>query len=275
MKKGRLVGSGRTAEVFAWGRDRVLKLYQTWMPAAPVEREQAVTQAAYAAGLPVPETGELIEGEGRFGIVFERVDGISMLHELEGKPWKIFTVARQLGELHAQMHDCTARPDLFTQRQQIEMALERSEGLSASEKESIDHALAQLPDGTVLCHGDFHPDNILLTDHGPVIIDWLTGTRGHPLADVARTSLLFQTGGLPPGMSPFIRLMLNSSRILLYALYLNRYLSLHPAKRREIDAWGLPLMAARLFEVKNYPDEKQMLLVNIRATLAKPVRRDQ
>lgn len=46
---------------------------------------------------------------------------------------------------------------------------------------------------------DFHPDNVLLAARGPVIIDWPDATRGQPLADVARTSLLLRLGGLPPG----------------------------------------------------------------------------
>jgi tRNA A-37 threonylcarbamoyl transferase component Bud32 len=275
MGKGQLIGSGRTAEVYAWGNDRVLKLYQSWMPAAPVEREHVITQAAYAAGLPVPETGELIEMEGRIGIVFERVEGVSMLHELEHKPWTIFAAARRLGNLHAHIHDCAAPAGILAQRQQILSGIERGEGLSTPEKKSICDSLAQLPDGTSLCHGDFHPDNIILTDHGPVIIDWLTGTSGHPLGDVARTALLFRTGGLPPGVAPLARWMINSSRTLLYKIYLNQYLRLHPARRQAIADWDLPLMAARLFKVENYPQEKQMLLANIRAMLAKLMRRNR
>jgi Ser/Thr protein kinase RdoA (MazF antagonist) len=31
--------------------------------------------------------------------------------------------------------------------------------------------LNQLPDGDALCHGDYHPDNVLMTRNGPIIID--------------------------------------------------------------------------------------------------------
>jgi hypothetical protein len=45
MEKGALIGVGRTADIHAWGNDCILKLYQDWMPAAPIEREFAITPA--------------------------------------------------------------------------------------------------------------------------------------------------------------------------------------------------------------------------------------
>jgi aminoglycoside phosphotransferase (APT) family kinase protein len=264
MEKGPLIGQGRTAEVYAWGSDRVLKYYQSWMPAVAVEREFAVTRLAHAAGLPVPAADELIEIEGRLGIVFERVEGISLLKVLENQPWKIISISRQLAELHAGMHTCILPPEPYTQHRQIERGIELTGALSDAEKATVRGVLARLPEGEVVCHGDFHPDNILITSHGPVIIDWITGTRGHPLGDVARTILLLQTGGLPPGIPFHMRVLINASRALLLTVYLNRYLQLHPAARRQVDEWRLPILAARLFEVENYPEEKKILLNRIK-----------
>ena len=105
----------------------------------------------------------------------------------------------------------------------------------------------------------------MLTSHGPVIIDWLTGTRGHPLGDVARTSLLFQTGGLPPRIPFYMRVVINASRALMHSAYVRRYLQVHPAARREIHAWRLPIYAARLFEVADYPLEKKIILARVEA----------
>jgi uncharacterized protein (TIGR02172 family) len=267
MEKGSLIGKGRTADVYAWGSDRVLKLYQSWMPAIPIEREFAITRMARNAGLPVPAADELVEIEGRLGIIFERVEGISMLKMLETQPWRFMAASRQLAELHAHMHTCMIPPGSYTQRQQIERGIEMSEDLSDEAKETIREVLASLPEGQTVCHGDFHPDNILLTPHGPVIIDWMTGTRGNPLGDVSRPSLLFQTGGLPPRVPLHIRVIINASRTMMHAIYLDRYLHLHPATRQQVNAWQLPLLAARLFEVENYPQEKTIILRRIEASL--------
>ena len=269
MEKGQLIGAGRTADVFAWGDNQVLKLYQDWMPAVAIEREFAITRLARAAGLPVPAAEEMLHIDGRLGIVFERIPGTSLLKILAARPWRLISTSRLLADYHARMHACSLPPEAPGQREQIEQGIAWAKDLSETEKQSILAVLARLPDANALCHGDFHPDNILITGHGPVIIDWMTGRRGHPLADVARTILIIQTGSLPPGISSAMRLLIDASRSWLVTIYLAHYRHIHSASRAEIDAWSLPLLAARLFEVENYPMEKQLILKRIRVTLAK------
>jgi uncharacterized protein (TIGR02172 family) len=262
-----LIGKGRTADIFAHGDGRILKLFQDGMPASVVEREYIVTREARAAGVPVPAAYELVEVDGRYGIVFERIEGISLLAKLQTRPWELFSIARQLGELHAQIHERRAPAELPTQRQQIIYGIGAAKDIAESEKQAAESCLMQLPEGESLCHGDFHPDNILLSARGPMIIDWLTGTRGHPLGDVARTLLIIQTGGLPPGTPRHVRLMVNILRAVFPEIYLNRYLQLRPADRKQIVQWRLPLAAARLREVEDYPKEKQLLLAQLRSMI--------
>jgi len=269
MEKGALIGAGRTADVYTWGEAHVLKLYQEWMPAIPIEREFAITRLAREAGLPVPAAEEMLQVDGRLGIVFERIAGMSLLKILEARPWKLIFVARLLAEYHARMHACSLPPEAPSQREQIEQGIAWAKDLSEMEKQSILTVLAHLPDGNGICHGDFHTDNIIITEHGPVIIDWLTGRRGNPLADVARTVLIIQSGGLPPRVSFAMRWLINASRAWLVSIYFDRYRQIQPASQAEMESWQLPLLAARLFEVENYPAEKHLLLKRIRAKLAK------
>jgi len=197
------------------------------------------------------------------------VSGVSLLKNLESHPQNLFSTAHLLAELHAKMHALVLPPQTYGQRTQIEQGIAWAKDLSETEQQAIRQILARLPEGNAVCHGDFHPDNILLTDHGPVIIDWMTGSRGHPLADVGRTVLLIESGGLPPRVSFVTRLLINASRRWLVTLYLARYRKIRSASQPEVDAWQLPLMAARLFEVENYPEEKQLILKRIRTILAK------
>jgi aminoglycoside phosphotransferase (APT) family kinase protein len=188
---------------------------------------------------------------------------------LQAKPWKIFTLASQLSELHVQIHERRASVELPAQREQIIDNIEAAKDIEDSEKQALHDYLMQLPEGDSLCHGDFHPDNILISARGPVIIDWLTGTRGHPLGDVARTLLIIQTAGLPPDTPKHVRMMINISRAILREKYINRYLQLRPAERKQIDQWRLPLTAARLREVEDYPKEKRLLLAQMKSMINK------
>ena len=44
-----------------------------------------------------------------------------------------------------------------------------------------------------VAHGDFHPLNVILSDAGPVVIDWSNGSEGGALADVAFTQVILAT----------------------------------------------------------------------------------
>jgi len=117
-------------------------------------------------------------------------------------------------------------------------------------------ALAQLPEDTVLCHGDFHPDNIVLSARGPIILDWTDATLGHPLADVARTALLMQHAAVPPHIPG--RWLIETGRALWYRLYLRRYCQLRSISPAQVNSWLLPVAAARLSE--GIPEEEERLL---------------
>lgn len=248
-EKGRLIGKGFTSEVYEWGDGRVLKLVTNSSSAAMMkriygqaEREYAITRAVHAAGLPAPATYELIEIDGRKGIVFERLEGLSMFDRVVVRPWTLFAAARQVAELHAELHSVTAPAELPSQRQQFERYIDAAP-YSAGEKEAVRRCLDHLPQGDAVCHGDFHPGNILLTRRGPVVIDWSCASRGHPLGDVAGTSMLFEVASLPEGSPMHIRVLFKCSRALLHAAYLKRYFQLRPGTRREINEWRLPVLA--------------------------------
>jgi len=243
--QGPLIGQGRTAEIYAWGDDHVLKLYRAGWPASSAESEARISQAVSAAGLPVPAVGGVIEVDGRHGILFDRVAGPSMLQQFGAKPWTLVRALCAFTDLHLAIHR-RAISALPSQRQQLVSLIEGASSLPDGVRDAALKQLDQLPDGDALCHGDYHPDNVLVTRNGPVIIDWSGASGGHPLADVARTALLLQIG--EPASSPLNRWLLASARALVRRSYVRRYLRLSPSSAEELAAWHLPIAVARLGE---------------------------
>ena len=109
--KGELIGKGRFAEVNAWGDNQVLKLFYENHSLASAENEARVSRIAYHSDFRAitPAVGELIEADGRHGIIFQRIDGISMLTDMSAGPWLLIRSARLLAEQHAFMHDNIGR----------------------------------------------------------------------------------------------------------------------------------------------------------------------
>ena len=258
-KPGPKLADGRTAEVFAWGEDQVLKLYREGWPRRVVEFEHKQALASQQTGYRVPKVGEIVEIDGRVGIVYQRVEGETMLSVFEKNMLKFPGVVRQMTDLHLEMHRCEAS-GLETIVQRLTDKIGRVELLTDDERNRILKHLRALPTDNKLLHGDFHPDNIMLTPDGPVIIDWIDATLGHPLADVARTTVL-GTFGIPPEKKV--------ERFVIHRMisgYSRRYFRLSPYSRTELDAWLLPVAAGRLEE--NIPHETEPLLEYVKQLAA-------
>ena len=258
MKKGPLIGTGRSAEVFAWGDDRVLKLFKGWVSQSLIEREARLSHVIYESGLPAPDVEGIIDVDGRKGLIFERVEGDSMLEEIGAKPNEAPRYAEILAELHTSIHSHEI-PDLPSLRDMIERNIRQAKTLSNEERTRVLHVLAQRNDGTSLCHYDVHPMNVIMSPRGPVIIDWMTACQGDPHADIARTLLMSQgfQFTIPPDWHATLRSFIDR--------YLARYREIRDISLNELKAWHLPIAIARLNE--NIPYERDWLLSIVKEEL--------
>ncbi|TDF99190.1 phosphotransferase family protein [Paenibacillus piri] len=266
MKGLKPIGRGRTADIFEYGDGKIIKLFKEGLPQPVMENEYTTSVYIHSLGIPTPEPFELLEVDGRTGIVYERASGHTMLRIMMAKPWQINRQSRQLAELHAQIHRHTVTAMRQRQKDMLEQRIAAASLLDAEEKEQILDILDRLPEGNQLCHGDFHPDNIMVGDKCR-ILDWMTGMSGNPAGDAARSVLLLSTGSLPGETPKLIAAMIELMRRRLKEVYLTHYIRVSGIGSDEIEQWLLPVAAARLAEW--LPDhEKQGLTELIRARLA-------
>lgn len=249
------IAEGRTAEIYEWSNGTVLKLYHEWCPTNWVEREAKVAYAITEAGIPSPAAGEIVEVKGRRGLVYERLTGKSMLQDLNARPWTFIRHARTLAELHAKIHQLSI-PGLQSVKDGAMHTIGRAPHLDDELRKRVLLHLAFLSDGEKVCHGDFHPGNVLLTDRGAVVIDWMTAGMGNPWADVARTGMLLSIGAKNAGkqISPVALLFIR----LYHQIYLNHYKSLRPDKENELVKW-IPVIAAARLDEKINGEQKALI----------------
>jgi uncharacterized protein (TIGR02172 family) len=262
LEKGHILSDfGRTAQVLVWDNNRVLKLFREGFTISHVQKEERISRTAFEAGLPVPAVHGIIEVEGRYGIVFNRVDGPLMMEEMLIKPGELTYLTKLFAEIHAKMHAITV-PGFPSQRQKLTSQIQSAARLSDKEREAALSALTHLPDGNKLCHGDYHPGNIIMSSRGPVVIDCADGSQGNPHADVARSLLLLQTAE-PDWIEDIeqrktIRRLIQSFPL---DIYFKRYRELQPLSQEQLDAWRLPLAAARLSEGLSLIEENRLLSI--------------
>jgi Ser/Thr protein kinase RdoA (MazF antagonist) len=239
------IAQGRTAEIYLWDEGHVLKLYRDWCPSDWVDYEARVASAIHAAGIPSPATGEIVEVNSRRGLLYERIEGISMLQDMNARPWMLLKHARSLAELQVQINRRSIG-GLPSYKDRLHYDICSTQRLSENLRDKALAELAILPNGENVCHGDFHPGNVIITKAGPVVIDWMTTCSGSPWTDVARTSLLLSIGPKGAGklVSPIIKIAIK----LYHWVYLNRYQALIPDTENEANRWAPVIAAARLNE---------------------------
>jgi uncharacterized protein (TIGR02172 family) len=240
------IAHGRTADVFNWDDGHILKLFHNWFELENIEYELKIARYVHASGVKAPAVGELIQAQGRNGLIYERVAGESILDLFRRKPWRVVAYARILAQMHTQVHECVFNADgIPAQRKRLQNKINHADALSASLKTSLLNTLQSLPDGDRVCHGDFHPANVLLSGNDARVIDWMDASRGNPLADVARTSIIFLGSAATKEAS---NLMLQIFIKIAHAVYLREYFRLRPNGKDEYRRW-LPIVAgARLSE---------------------------
>lgn len=187
---GRLLAAGNVAEVFEYG-SKVLKLYRSPAAKPAAFREAAIHSTIEAMGLPVPAILGVRPIEGRWAIVFDRVSGPSFADQMRANPGATPDFLEHMVRLQLRIHNCTtSRLASLTPRLAANIA--KSDCIEVTRKRALASGLAEMPDGDRVCHGDFHPLNILGGLSEPIVIDWADASRGAPAADVCRSYLLLR-----------------------------------------------------------------------------------
>jgi hypothetical protein len=236
---GRLLATGNVAEVFEWG-SRVVKLYRSSARKHAAFCEAAIHAAVEAMALPVPAVRGVLEVGRRWGIVFDRVNERSFAERMREDPSVIPECLQILAQLHARIHSQPAR-QLGSLKSKLATNIAGTGLLDEPLKQILLGRLADKPDGDRLCHGDFHPVNVLGQNSLPMVIDWPDACCGDPAADVCRSYLL---------------LKLHAGDIA--EPYLDAYCNVTNMLRASILDWLPYIAAARLAE--DVPDDWARLL---------------
>lgn len=251
------IAVGRTAEIYAYEDEKVLKLFFPTVPRSWIEKEIDTGRHIQATQLPVPKVYERVELDDRVGVVYERIEGPSLLNELARKPWNTVRYARLLANLHVQVHEVNAPPNLETQKDWARGGIPETEKLSENLRERVLDLLDSMSEGNELCHGDFHPGNIIMTRRGPIIIDWMTVSRGVGYGDVARAATILEAAKAPEGTP--MRWLLEWVRKLFLTAYLKTYFQLRPVEKHSFTAWRA-IMAANFLADVSLPEEEANLI---------------
>lgn len=241
---GAKLGAGREADVYAWGGDAVVKLYRQGFGG---HRAEATALAKLDGHGVAPRLIDVVDCDGRTGLVLDRLRGPDMLTLLQRQPWRVLGLARALAEAHLAVHAVQAPGDLPDLRQVLAARIDDAV-VPPQLRDFALRVLDGLPDGDRLCHGDYHPGNVLLAADRVAVIDWVGAARGAPEADHARTVLLLRWAEPLPGTPLLSRALMAAGRSVFAHGYVRTYTSSVQVPSRQAKSWLIPHAAARLSE---------------------------
>lgn len=193
-----ILARGGEADLYILDENRILRVLRKEDPHA-LEREKAVMPLLDEACVSVPRIYEYTEVEGNQAEVMERIKGETMLEFMLSHPFSLKRKVRKFAKIHQQilfLHGGKPLPSI----QEKLAAFEEQPGKVEGEIFDFVMQIARgLPSGDSICHGDFHPGNILMNERAPYVIDWSGVHTGSALSDIAHTYVLMTHAPQTPG----------------------------------------------------------------------------
>ena len=179
---------GGTGECYRLDEDTILKLYYEGFPEERIVTEKEGARAALIAGVPTAISFQLVQAGNRKGIIFEMIRGKTLAEMIREDPSRAADMGRTFAGIALTLHRAEVRKaNLPPVTQEIRDAVGMMPYAPEGMKERVLRFLDELDRYRRYVHGDFHPNNVIMTENGPMLIDMGGFSVGCPLFDLATT----------------------------------------------------------------------------------------
>lgn len=240
MKLDRVIAVRNKKTIYRDG-DKCIKVFHDGFSKADVLNEALNQARIETTGINVPKVLEVTTIDGKWAIVSEYISGKTLsqlMTENEDKKDEYIELLVDL-QMDIQKHSCSLLNKL---KDKMNIHICQSK-LSATTRYDLHTRLEGMPKHTKICHGDFNPTNIIISDDGtPYIVDWSHATQGNASADVARTYLALCLDGDTESAEKYLDLFCEKSN----------------TEKHYVQRW-MPIVAASQL-VRGNEKERELLL---------------
>ena len=209
MKPENIIAKRPNKTIFRDG-NRCIKLFDAEFSKADILNEALNQARVEETGLNIPKIQEVTVVEGKWAIVTEFVEGKTLAQLMEENPDKQDLYLEQFVDLQLKVH-AEVCPQLNSLKDKMNRKISAS-SLDATTRYELHTRLESMPKHKKVCHGDFNPSNIIITEDGAAyILDWSHATQGNASADAARTYLLFMLNGNEELAKKYLKLFCKKS----------------------------------------------------------------
>ncbi len=240
MNLDRIIAVRNNKTIYRDG-NRCVKVFHQDFSKSDVLNEALNLARIEETGLSVPKLHEVTMVEDKWAIIYEYIKGETLAAKMEKDPEKKNEYLEMFVDLQLEVQSKTC-PLLNKLKDKMNRKISQAE-LDATTRYDLHTRLEGMPKHNKVCHGDFNPSNIVISDEGvPYILDWSHVTQGNASADVARTYLLFWLNGDIDGAKKYLELFCQKSN----------------TAKQYVQKW-MPIVAASQ-SVKGNEKEREFLL---------------
>lgn len=221
---------------------KVIKLFVETHPKSNILNE-ALNQSRVEEGsnLNVPKLVEVTKIGNRWALVSEYIEGKTITELLRENPEQEDKYLNLFVDVQLEILSNKV-PLLNRIKEKFRRKLDNATNIDENTKYELLQRLEGMKNHEKLCHGDYHPSNVIIQEDGTVyIIDWSHVTQGNASADAARTYLLFSIDGQEE----------------LAEKYLNLFSEKSGIEKSSVQRW-IPIVAATQM-TKAVPEEQEFL----------------
>jgi len=274
---GKLLGSGATTDVYEYGADKVCKLYLEKFGIESVKNEYDKTLDACENGLPAPKVYEIIEYNGRFGLVMERIQGITLKDDSYNFNKNCIASGASKQEILQSIYDyevnqikkavmvlynlhrkpCKLKSNV---KKSLAWHCSNNNYLNQDEKAMILRIIEDLPDSNHVCHGDPNFNNFIYNNGEIRLIDWVDSTNASPFLDIVEYKLSNEyseadLSGLPEYIVDFYHRHKGDN----VKIFTEEYVRLSGIDLSGLDCWIIPVLVHKMYG--NHGERRQQRLL--------------
>jgi len=241
MKLDQVIATRASKTVYRDGC-KAIKVFNSEFSKADVLNEVLNHVRIEETGLAVPAFHEVTKIDNKWAIVFDFIEGKTLQQLISENPKKRNEYLDIFVKLQMEVHKKRA-PLLTKLKDKMNRKISECK-LDDATRYDLHTRLDSMPKHVKVCHGDFNPSNIIVSEEKDAkiyIIDWSHATQGNASADVARTYMLFLLANEDAFAEDYLELFIEETK----------------TERSYIQNW-LPIVAASQ-SVKDKPEELELL----------------
>lgn len=185
IKLGKKISEGKTVDVYESG-DLAVKVFKPDAPKTVVFYEAFMDSKVEETGLNVPKIKEVELIDGKWAIATELIKGKTLAQIMEEEPENCDGYLDDMVELQLEIHSKKVT-GISKLKDKLREEIESLDVIDHIKRYDLLTRLDSTPKHVKLCHGNFGPENIVVTDDNKVyIVDWIALRQVMPVQMLPR-----------------------------------------------------------------------------------------